>query len=83
MRHTFAGDNYPLVQCVGKVIRSIQPTMDLYKGPPVERPPKNLMVDPIFFRSEARITRSRFASERMCSKRGVGDIVVCENVGIF
>jgi hypothetical protein len=49
MRHTFAGENYPLVQRSGKVLRSIEPAMDLYKSPSVERPPKNVMVDPIFF----------------------------------
>jgi hypothetical protein len=68
MRYTLAGENYPLVQRSGKVFRSIESAMDLYKSPSIECSPKNLMVDP---------------SERMRSEWGVRDIVVCENVGIF
>ena len=49
MRNTLAGENYPLVQRSGKVLRSIEPAMDLYKSPPIECSPKNLMVNPIFF----------------------------------
>src|SRR5271168_5340026 len=49
MRHTFAGENYPLVQRSGKVLRGIESAMDLYKSPSIECPLKNLMVNSIFF----------------------------------
>jgi hypothetical protein len=49
MRHTFAGKNYPLLQRSGKLRRSIEPAMELYNSPSIERPPKNLMVNSIFF----------------------------------
>ena len=49
MRHTLARENYPIVQRSGKVLRSIEPAMDLYKSPSIECSPKNLMVNPIFF----------------------------------
>jgi hypothetical protein len=45
-----AGENYPLIQRSGKVLGSIEPAMDLYNSPSIECPPKNLMVDSIFFR---------------------------------
>jgi hypothetical protein len=49
MRNTFTCNNYPLVQRSGKVLRSIEPAMDLYESPSIECSPKNLMVDSIFF----------------------------------
>jgi len=50
MRHTFARENYPLVQRSGKVLRGVEPPMDLHNYPSIECPPKNLMVDSTFFR---------------------------------
>ena len=49
MRYTFAGENDPLVQGSGAVLRSIEPAMDPYKSPSIERSLENLMVDPVFF----------------------------------
>jgi hypothetical protein len=78
------GENYPLVQRRGKVLRSIDPAMDLYNSPSIECPPKNLMVDSIFFQLRSTNYSRADPRARGCVPRGGGrDIVVCENVGIF